>query len=103
MILVTTIKWNVNNLLDRWKRYIFRGPDHRTNYEYHRKNNVDDKFENYAIPLERVTRKETLASRTLPNFMVQLKKAIPKPLNAIRKFRYEFQLYLNFNTYFICI
>ena len=50
---------------------MFRGPELRRYCEYHRKNNVKDD----NIPLEPVTRKETLvASRTPNNFMVRFKK-----------------------------
>ena len=83
--------------MDGWKWYVFRGPELRTNCGYHWKNNVDDKVEDYTIPLKPVTRKETLASRTLHNFMVQLEKTTPKLLDAIRKIRDELQLHLNFN------
>ena len=49
-----------------------------------------------TIPLEQVTRKETLiTSRTLHNFMVQFEKTTPDLLDAIRKVRDELQLDLN--------
>ena len=61
------------------------------------KSNVDDEVEDDTIPLEPVTRKETLiASRTLHNFMVQFEKTTPELLDAIRKVRDELQLDLNF-------
>nr|AAT38686.1 hypothetical protein SDM1_32t00006 [Solanum demissum] len=52
--------------------------------------NVDDEVEDDIIPLEPVTRKETLiASRTLHNFMVQFEKTTPELLDAIRKGSFE--------------
>jgi len=77
---------------------MFRGTELRKNCGYHWKNNVDDKVEDNTIPLKLVTHKETFASRTLHNFMVQLEKTTPKLLDAIiRKVRDELQLVLNFN------
>jgi len=83
--------------LNWWKWYMFRDSKLRTNYGYHWKNNVDNKVEDDIIYLEPVTRKETLASRTLHNFMVQLEKTTPKLFDAIRKVRDKLQLDLNFN------
>ncbi|KAK4727230.1 hypothetical protein R3W88_032147 [Solanum pinnatisectum] len=60
------------------------------------KSNVDDEVEDDTIPLELVTRKESLiTSKTLHNFMVQFEKTIPKLFDAIRKVRDELQLDLN--------
>ena len=76
---------------------MFRGSELRRNYGYIGKNNVDDKVEDDTIPLEPVTRKETLiASRTLHNFMVQFKKTTSELLDAIREVRDELQLDLDF-------
>uniref|UniRef100_A0A0V0GFE3 Putative ovule protein n=1 Tax=Solanum chacoense TaxID=4108 RepID=A0A0V0GFE3_SOLCH len=73
---------------------MFRDPELRTNCGYHWKNNIDDKVDD-TIPLKPITRKETLPSRTLHNFMVQLEKTTRKLLDAIRKVRDKLQLDLN--------
>ena len=58
-----------------------------------KKNYVDDKVEDYRIPLELVTRKETfITSRILLSFMKQFEKTTPKLLDALRKVRDVFQL-----------
>ena len=78
---------------------MFIAPELGTNCGYYWKNNVDDKVEDDTIPLEPVTRKETLiASRTFHNFMVQFKKTTPELLDVVRKVRdIKLQLDLNFN------
>jgi len=91
-------KMDVNNLLDWWKWYIFKGRERRRFCGCHWKKNVDDKVEDVTIPLEPVTDKETLiAFRTLHNFIVQFEKTISKLLDAISKVGDELQLDLNFN------
>ena len=53
-----------------------------------------DKVEDDTIPSEPIVHKETLPSRTIHNFMMQLQK---KVLDAIRKVRDELQLDINYN------
>lgn len=54
-----------------WKWYMFRGSEPWTKCGFYWKNNVDNKVEDDTILLKPVTRKETLASRNLHNFMLQ--------------------------------
>ena len=77
---------------------MLRAPEHRRNCGYvPPKSNVDDEVEDDTILQEPVTCKETLiASRTFHNFMVQFEMTTSVLLDAIRKFRNELQLDLNF-------
>ncbi|KAK4391766.1 hypothetical protein Sango_1954400 [Sesamum angolense] len=60
-------------------------------------NPTNDEAEDDTIPLEPITRKETLsATTTLHNFLLQLENSTPEHLDAVKKVRDDIQLDLNF-------